>query len=147
MSTARAATRWIAITATFANLGIHLAMAPDHLAEKRYIGILFVIGSTLLGMVMIGLASDHDRLRTAAWTGGSAVCAVEFILFVLSRTTGLPGGYHEGWAAAPEDLLGLASLFVEAVFLACAATALTRTPNLPPAAGWMPLHDHTAPLA
>jgi hypothetical protein len=58
-------TRWIAVAAAFVNLGIHLSMAPDHLAEKPYIGVLFVIGSALLGAVMTGLASDRDRLRTA----------------------------------------------------------------------------------
>ncbi|MGH3436301.1 MAG: hypothetical protein ACRDRN_07510 [Sciscionella sp.] len=140
--------RWVAIAAAFVNLGIHLAMVPDHLAEKLYIGILFVIGSALLGMVMVGLASDRDRLRTPAWIGGGLVCAVEFILFVISRTAGLPQGYHEAWAAAPEDLLGLASLFVELVFIIGAAASLTATPrSAETATNWLPLHDRTAPLA
>ncbi|MBO0788265.1 MAG: hypothetical protein J2P33_19560 [Actinobacteria bacterium] len=139
--------RWIAIAAAFVNLGIHLSMAPDHLAEKLYIGILFVIGSALLGAVMIGLASDRDRLRTAAWAGGALVCAAEVILFVLSRTTGLPQGYHEAWAAAPEDLLGLASLAVELLFIGCAALSLSRTESgRRPHADWLMIHDRTAPL-
>lgn len=77
----RSSARWIAITAVFVNLGIHLAMAPDHLEEKPYIGILFVIGSALLGAIMVGLSTDRDRLRSPAWIGGALVCAVE-----------LPGG-------------------------------------------------------
>lgn len=119
------ATRWTAVTAVFVNLGIHLSMAPDHLAEKLYVGILFLIGSVLLGAVMIGLASDRDRLRTAAWAGGALVCAAEVVLFVISRTIGLPQGYHEAWTATPEDLLGLASLAVELLFIGCAALSLT----------------------
>lgn len=138
--------RWVAITAAFVNMGIHLAMTPMHLAEETYIGVLFVIGSALLGMVMIGLASDRDRLRTIAWTGGGLVCAVEFCLFVASRTIGLPGGYHETWASGMEDYLGLASLLVEVVFLGCAAASLTRAPR-PGQAARLPLHDRTAPLA
>lgn len=143
----RSAVRWTAIAAAFVNLGIHLSMAPDHLAEKLYIGILFVIGSVLLGAVMVGLASDRDRLRTPAWAGGALVCAAEFILFALSRTTGLPQGYHEGWAASPEDLLGLASLGAELVFIGCAAVSLTREGSHRPQPAWLKIHDRTAPLA
>lgn len=140
--------RWVAIAAAFINLGIHLAMAPDHLAETLYIGVLFIVGSALLGMVMVGLASDRNQLRTPAWVVGVLVCAVEFVMFVLSRTTGLPQGYHETWASTTEDWLGLASLFVEVVFVACAAASLTTKPQLAVSpAGWLPVHDRTAPLA
>lgn len=143
----RPAVRWIAIAAAFVNLGIHLSMAPDHLAEKLYIGILFVTGSALLGAVMVGLASDRDLLRTPAWVGGALVCTAEFILFVLSRTTGLPQGYHEAWVASPEDLLGLASLGVELVFVGCAAVSLTREGSRHPQPAWLKIHDRTAPLS
>lgn len=142
----RSAIRWVAIAAAFVNLGIHLALTPDHLAEKLYIGVLFVIGSALLGGVMVGLASDRDRLRTLAWVGGAVVCAVEFILFVFSRTTGLPQGYLENWLGAPEDLLGLASLVVELLFIGCAAGSLTTAPRTLHGQIRMPLHDRTAPL-
>lgn len=143
----RSAVRWTAIAAAFVNLGIHLSMAPDHLTEQLYIGILFVIGSALLGAVMVGLASDRDRLRTPAWVGGALVCAAEFILFVFSRTTGLPQGYHETWAASTEDLLGLASLGVELLFVGCAAFSLTRESSHRPQPAWLKVHDRTAPLA
>ncbi len=139
--------RWIAIGAAFCNLGIHLAMVPDHLAEMLYIGILFIIGSALLGMVMVGLATDRDRLRTIAWVGGSLVCAVEFILFVLSRTVGLPMGYKEGWLGI-EGMLGLSSLFVEVLFIACAAVSLSRVPARHEfrQTRVLPWHDRTALL-
>jgi hypothetical protein len=139
------AVRWAAIGSVFVNLGIHLALAPDHLEEKFYIGVLFIIGSALLCMVAVGLASDHDRWRTPAWTGGGLVCAVEFLAFVFSRTTGLPGGYKETWLGETEDLLGLISLFVELVFITAAVVSLTRArrPGTPP----MPVHDRTAQLA
>lgn len=118
------AVRWIAITLTFANLGIHLALAPDHLVEKFYIGVLFIIGSALLGAVMVGIASGRYRLRKAAWALGLLVCTVEFIAFVVSRTAGLPLGYREAWVGSIEDLLGLASLFIELVFICCAVISL-----------------------
>ena len=147
--------RWVAIAATFVNLGIHLALAHDHLIEKRYIGVLFVIGSGLLGLVMIGLSTDRDRPRTAAWLLGAVINAVMLVSFVFSRTTGLPLGYHETWAAAPEDLLGLASMALEVVFLICAAASLrtTRVSEAAPVVSRpglsrlrLPVHDRTAPL-
>jgi hypothetical protein len=83
------------------------------------------------------------------WIGGGLVCVVEFVLFVISRTAGLPGGYLEAWVGAPEDLLGLASLFVEVVFLATAAASLRRTPgtmNTHTGRVAMPIHDRTTAL-
>lgn len=93
--------RGIALGATFVLTGIHLALAPDHLEEKLYIGVLFVIGSGLLCLVAAGLASDRDRLRAPAWALGSVVSAVMFIAFVVSRAAGLPKGDHEAWAGGP----------------------------------------------
>lgn len=123
-----AVARWVAVLAAFVNLGIHTALTPMHLAEMRYIGLLFILGSALLAAVIVGLASDHPGLRTAGWLGGSLICVVEMVLYVVSRTGGLPGGYKEGWFGRAEDLLGLASLVVEALFVACAAVALTHEP-------------------
>lgn len=142
--------RWTAISATFVNVGIHVAMAPDHIGEMPYIGVLFVIGSALLGAVLIGLSSDHESMRTLAWVGGAVVCAVEVILFVISRTGGLPLGYREGWTGSVENLLGLSSLFVEGVFVACAVISLTRDAardrNRHRLVAWLPWRDRTAPL-
>lgn len=149
------AIRWGAVAGSLINLGIHLALTPDHLIEKRYIGVLFVIGSALLGLVVIGLSTDRDRPRTLAWLLGAAVNAAMLVAFVLSRTTGLPQGYREPWASAPEDLLGLACVALEVVFLLCAAASLrpSRPAEVvpagatPPPAGWrLPVHDRTAPL-
>lgn len=146
---ALSAARWTAIAATFVNLGIHLSLAPAHIGEMPYVGVLFVIASLVLGAVMVGLASDHDSMRTPAWIVGSIVCALELILFVVSRTSGLPLGYRETWTGSVEDLLGLGSLFVELVFVVCAAASLGTEPRTAPgrrAVAWLPWHDRTAPL-
>lgn len=142
--------RWTAIAATFVNLGIHLELAPAHIAEMLYVGVLFVLASVALGAVMVGLSSERDSLRTPAWIAGSIVCALEFILFVLSRTSGLPLGFRETWTGSTEDLLGLASLFVELVFIVCALASLSTEPRTEPSTGpvaRLPWHDRTAPLA
>lgn len=141
--------RWIAITAAFINLSIHLSLSQSHLEEKLYIGVLFVIGSALLGMVVVGLSTDRDRVRTLAWVSGSLVCAGMFISFVLSRTVGLPQGYQEAWIGKPEDLLGLASLALELVFIGCAVVSVTTSRGVVTQshATRTSLHDRTAPLA
>ena len=137
------------MAAAFVNLGIHLALAPAHIGEMPYVGVLFVIASAVLGTVMVGLASDRESVRTPAWAVGTLVCALEFILFVISRTSGLPLGFHETWAGSSEDLLGLASLFVELLFIACAVESLSLRPSgepRPRLVAWVPWYDHTAPL-
>lgn len=128
----RPAVRWIAIAATVINIEIHLALALNHWREMPYIGLLFVAGAALLGAVAIGLWLDPDGERVVAWIGGSIVSAGEIVLFVLSRTVGLPGDYRETWAETPEDFFGLLSLLAESIFIACAAYSLTRQskPNL-----------------
>lgn len=144
-----AGARWVAIAAAFLNLAIHLALTPDHLSEELYIGVLFVIASGLLGMVVVGLASDHDRLRAPAWIGGVAICALQSIAFLVSRTAGLPLGYHEAWTGTSEDLLGLASVFLELLFIVCAAGSLRRRAHYSARRAprpWWILHDRTAPL-
>lgn len=115
--------RWIAITAVELVIAVHVVLTPMHLRETFYIGALFVIGNALL-LAAIVLMAGQLRRRAGWWLGG-AVCAGEFVGFVLSRTTGLPMGYHETWASAPEDYLGLFSLACELAFgLAAAATVL-----------------------
>lgn len=149
-STPVASLRWMAIGAAFLNLGIHVYLAPMHLQEKLYIGVLFLIGSLALAVVVVGLATDHDRARTMAWILGLATSTAMLTAFVLSRTIGLPGGYLEAWAAGPEDVLGLVSLGLELVFCGCCFGSVTtrgRVPATDRARFLLPLHDRTAPLA
>jgi len=98
---------------------IHAALAPDHLSEIPYIGAGFVLASVLLGLALLGVVAG----RRAGWLLGAAVCVGTATLFVLSRTTGLPG-FHEEWSS--DGGLGVASLPLETVFLACAITVTRR---------------------
>ena len=115
---------YVGLTALGINVGIHAAMTPDHLAEMTYIGVLFIIGNVLVFAAMLLLY--HPRTRQSGWVLGGLVCAGEIAAFILSRTTGLPNGYHESWAATTEDKLGLACVVVEALFVAIAAVRLPR---------------------
>lgn len=117
--------RWVGVAMAFLLVGIHLAMAPDHLSEKLYIGVLFVIGSGLLALVICGLAaSDWAGSRRAAWYLGILVCAGMFVGFLISRTFGLPLGYLEEWTGT-EGALGIVSLVAEFLFIVAGGTALT----------------------
>jgi hypothetical protein len=88
---------------------IHLALAPEQLDSKTYVGILFILAG-------IGSAFVAARLWTVggqfAWILGAAICVGTFAGFVLSRTVGLPGFKETDW-----EVWGIASLAVEGLFL------------------------------
>src|SRR5213083_2258522 len=90
------AARWAAITMAAVEIGIHAYLAPSHLEEKAYVGVLFVLADVLLAGVLVSLLTG--LARPVGWLLGAAVCAGMFVGFVLSRTTGLPG-YHETWSS------------------------------------------------
>ncbi|MCX5095701.1 hypothetical protein OOK36_44130 [Streptomyces sp. NBC_00365] len=90
---------------------LHTLLVPDHLEEKFYIGFLFAVGSAVM-LVVAALVSLKRAM--AAWLTGSLVSLGMIIGFLLSRTIGLPDGYHEpGW----EPPYGPLSLIVEALFV------------------------------
>jgi hypothetical protein len=124
------ALRVTAIASLLVEIGIYMAMAPDHLAEKFYIGVLFVIGTGFLCLVVLGLAVAGQH-RPWCWILGIAVSVVMFALFIASRTIGLPLGYLEGWFT--DYALGIPCLVFEGVFVACALPSLRfrRTPLRP----------------
>jgi hypothetical protein len=139
------ALRTVATACVLIEIGIHMAMAPDHLGEKLYIGVLFVIGTGVLCLVVLGLGVPGPA-RPWAWLLGSAVCVVMFALFIVSRTIGLPAGYLEGWFT--DYALGIVSLPFEVIFVLCAALTLRVRRGLP-AANALPfqVYDREATLA
>jgi len=112
--------RWVA--AALAGTGIlHLALAPEYLAEEAYIGALFIAG----GIASIALAAVmwvRDDAR--AWLGSALVALGMGMGFVLSRTVGLPGFHEAEWEAS-----GLLSLLLEGAVVAGAVQALRGTPT------------------
>ncbi|MEU1284191.1 hypothetical protein [Kitasatospora sp. NPDC005856] len=103
-----------------ANAVVHLILVPSHLEEKPYIGVLFVIGSTVMLGVAVGLVAL--RRPVGAWLVGSATSIGMIVGFLLSRTVGLPGYHEEGW----EQPYGPLSLLVEALFVVTFALWLGR---------------------
>lgn len=94
---------------------LHLVLVPEYLAEKPWLGILFVVAAVLT----VGAAGWlWWRPSVSAWLVGAAVSAGMIVGFILSRTVGLLGYVSSDWAE------GIPSLLVEAVFLIIAAVQL-----------------------
>src|SRR5689334_19061700 len=99
---------------------IHAVEAPAYLDERAYVGILFILNAVGALVAAVGIW----RGTRAAWGLGILVAAGAFAGYILSRTTGLPGGFKEsGW-----EPLGIASLVIEAAFCLVAARALSASP-------------------
>ncbi|MFB7573443.1 hypothetical protein [Streptomyces sp. NPDC056165] len=91
---------------------LHTLLVPDHLEEKFYIGVLFAVGSA--AMLAVALALAIMKPTVAAWLTGALVSLGMITGFLLSRTVGLPDGYHErSW----EPPYGVLSLLVEGLFV------------------------------
>lgn len=114
----RPGVRGVAATILIVEITIHLYLAPGHLHDVPYIGVLFVGGAVLLALSLPGVLLGAGR--NAAWLLGAAVCAGMAVAFVVSRLWGLPG-YHEAWLS--DDGLGVLSLPPEFGFLLCAHRA------------------------
>jgi hypothetical protein len=97
---------------------LHLALVPEYLGEKAYVGVLFILGGLTAIATAVALWRRPDPL---AWTVGALVCAGMGAGFVLSRTTGLPGFHPHDWEAS-----GVLSLLIEGAFLTALAAARPR---------------------
>lgn len=108
-----------ALAATWATIGVHVDLANDHLVERTYIGVLFLVGAVSLVPTVHGLVRGVS-VPAVGW--GAAVNVGMATAFVASRTTGLPGGFHEAWTS--DGGLGIVALCAEAVFLGAAVMLL-----------------------
>lgn len=88
---------------------VHLALVPEYLGEKPYVGALFAAGGLACAWVALRLWSRHDAV---AFTLGAAVAGGMAVGFVLSRTVGLPDFHPHDW-----ELPGVLSLLLEAGFI------------------------------
>jgi hypothetical protein len=110
--------RPFAIVLLVVTAAVHFYLAPEHLEEMPYIGVLFILGGagSLLAAGWL-LVRDTEW----AWAAGGVVCAGMLVALVLSRTTGLPDFKEEGL-----EPLAVVCLVVEALFLAVWVVAHRR---------------------
>jgi hypothetical protein len=113
--TVRDVARWLAALAMLGAAVIHFAFAPEHLSEQTSHGVFFLtVAWAQLGAAM-ALALDWKPAR--AWLLGSAALnAVVAGVWLLSRTSGLPGraaepvGFPDSLATGLEVLAVVAAL-------------------------------------
>jgi len=129
------ALRSVAITMVLVTTAIHAELVPMHLHEKFYVGVLFAIGSCAFLVATLGLMIQ--RVRALGWLLAVLIAVGMIGGYLASRTVGLPLGYHEGFGADPENLLGYVCLAAELGIVGCAAATLAVSRSqrqLPPPA-------------
>ena len=103
------ALRAIAIVGLLGIAVTHAGELSDKLEEVPYQGYLFIA----LIAVCVGLAFVARAMQPRTWWSAVLfVAAAPFVLFIVSRTVGLPGGEDD--IGAWSEPLGIASLLVEA---------------------------------
>ncbi len=91
---------------------IHLIGAPPHYRWAPYLGVGFVVN--FIGALVAAVGIYRDALW--GWLLGALVAGGALVMYVVSRSVGLPGYEHAvGRWTGP---LGVVSLVVEALFIA-----------------------------
>lgn len=112
------------------NAAIHVYLAPMHLAEAPYIGVLFILLAVACVALIAGLViADHPWV----WAAAGIVSALGLAAFIVSRTAGLPQIHDDigNWS----DPLGIATLAAEAGTIALALAAGLRAGKPAPRSG------------
>ena len=96
----------VAVVSSAAAAGVHAAAGPEHLREGLLVGGFFVVSALaqLAWAAVVMLAGPTRRLLHAALVGNAAVV----VIWLASRTVGLPGGLVEVEAVGPWDLAATA---------------------------------------
>lgn len=99
---------------------VHVIDAPSKFKEVPYLGWGYILLIASAVMAAVWIAEKDDR---RAWIAGGVFSAGAILMFVLSRTTGLPGSTDDigNWA----EPLGIVALFAEACVVALAIRVLT----------------------
>ena len=133
--TSSALWRWPAAALLAATAGIHIALAPPHLHEAFYAGVLFIaLGASALTVAGLLVVSD----RKLVWAAAGMLSITALLAYAASRSVGLPSlGDDVGDWLNP---LGVAAMLCETVtVLICvrgyagtadfAATSVLRVPG------------------
>ncbi|MEA2170823.1 MAG: hypothetical protein QOF76_4123 [Solirubrobacteraceae bacterium] len=98
---------------------IHLLDLQSKFSETPYMAWMYI------GLIVSALVIASELIRTGArraWLAGAGLAAGAMVGFTLTRTVGLPQAHGDigNWL----EPLGLASLYVEAAFIALAGLVL-----------------------
>lgn len=99
---------------------IHLVTAPDDFSEAAYKGAMFVANGIL---ALIAAAGIYKGSKTWGWGLGLVVAGGAMVMYVVSRTIGLPGlGVDDAWF----EPIGVLSLLVEGAYVVLALKVLAQ---------------------
>ena len=104
---------------------IHFVEAPDNLQEAAYKGVLFLLNG---GAALVAAMGIYRGSKTWGWGLGALVAGGALVMYVVSRTVGLPGiGVDDEWL----EPIGVLSLLVEGLFvaIAIAVNSMTSLPS------------------
>ena len=108
---------WVGIALIAITGIIHLLGVPEYYEKAAYVGVLFVLNVIGAAVSAYGIYR-HERW---GWLLGILVAGGAFLMFIVSRTVGLPAFDEHEWEPA-----GLFSLLIEAGYVIAAALALGR---------------------
>ncbi|MGI9091609.1 MAG: hypothetical protein ACR2GG_10960 [Gemmatimonadaceae bacterium] len=100
---------------------IHFVDAPDSFSEALYKGLLFTANG--VGALVAAMGIFLDR-RNLGWNLGALVAGGAFVMYVISRTVGLPGLGVDVWF----EPLGILSLVAEALYIVVYMRVTTKKP-------------------
>ena len=114
--------RSLALPAAAALAGVcivHLLDGPGSLSDQFYVGALELALASVCAPLAVMLLVRPTR---AIWTTALGLNLAAMAVFVLSRTTGLPGSTDDigNWA----QMLGVVNLFTEAALIALAVAVV-----------------------
>lgn len=99
---------------------IHLVTAPDDFSEAAYKGAMFVANGFA---ALIAAAGIYRGSKTWGWGLGLLVAGGAMVMYVVSRTIGLPGlGVDDAWF----EPIGVLSLLVEGAYVVLALRVLLQ---------------------
>jgi hypothetical protein len=79
--------RWLAVAGLAAIAAIHLDIAPEHLREAPYAGVLFIALSAAALTCAVLLAGTNHRL---IWSASAALSLGALVAYGVTRSVGLP---------------------------------------------------------
>jgi hypothetical protein len=113
---------------------IHFAYAPVHLTENTVHGLFFLA----MGWAQLGLAFALYRWRDARWpwSATAVINAAIVVVWLVSRTAGIPGSEPEPWGFPDGLASGLEAVAVLGALLALRPAVASRpAPKLNPVFG------------
>lgn len=108
-------------TMSLASAGIHFVVIPEHLEEFAAFGIFFAIVAWCQALWAVGLPIEPSRWMLLAGTMGNIVVA---LIWVVSRTAGLPFGPDPGVPEAVSTIDVVSTVLEVVIAAGCVALLL-----------------------